>query len=355
MKTKTYLKRGLSTLVVLVFAYVLAFPNGVPLARAAALTTVKDTLSTVTTGIGANHTFVFTTPTGVGAGETITITFPASFASGLNSVDFADMDLVDDSTDITLGASASGATWGATVATRTVTFTSASGTIGAASVITVRIGTHAVTGVTGDTQITNPAAADNLVISVTAGTSDSGTLAISIIADSSVNVTATVASQLSFSISDVAIGFGPLDVANERYATSDALGAGTDSADAFTMSVATNGAGGYAITYNGPTLTSLGGPTISAAAFTGDADGTNGAEQFAMSAAVNSGNGSIASGYAHTGPDWKFVASTTDQIASYGTPTGTSVIGVRFISNIAATTESGSYSTDITYVATGTF
>jgi hypothetical protein len=186
---------------------------------------------------------------------------------------------------------------------------------------------------------------------------DSGSLALDFVTDDSVNVSATVDAQISFTISDTAIGFGPLAVANVRYATADATGSDTDSAAAHTMAVATNAATGYAVTYNGPTLTS-GANTIDVAAITNDADGTAGAEQFAMGFST-SGDATITAAYDHNAVagsrDWAFVASTTTSIASEIAPTATETISAFYLANIAATTQPGTYQTDITYIATGTF
>ncbi len=63
-----------------------------PLANAAALANVSDTLSSQTINASANHTVVFRTPTGAGDNtDTITLTFPAGF--NMNALDFADIDL----------------------------------------------------------------------------------------------------------------------------------------------------------------------------------------------------------------------------------------------------------------------
>jgi hypothetical protein len=120
------------------------------------------------------------------------------------------------------------------------------------------------------------------------------------------------------------------------------------------MAIATNAQSGWAISYNGPTLTSSGN-TISVATITGDSDGTPGAEQFGISASTN-GNATITSGYARgTNTDWNFVASTVSTLVSETASTDTETISVSYLANIAATTEAGSYTTDITYVATATF
>ncbi|MBU0597770.1 hypothetical protein KKF61_02095 [Patescibacteria group bacterium] len=334
--------------VLMVFAF--SFPAGI--ARAAALTNVKDTLSTLTASTAANHEIVFTTPTGVAAAETFTVTFPASFASGLNGIDFADID-VNDGGEKTLAAVCSDATWGAAVAVRTITFTSCTDTIDASDTVTIEIGLNAAAG---DTQIVNPVAANNLNIDIAGTMTDSGSLGISIIADDSVAVTAQVDPSITFTISDVAVGFGDLSASTGRWATT---GGGGDASEIMptaghTMTVATNADNGWAITYNGATLTS-GANTITVASIDEDSDGAPGSEEFGISASTDL-DATIASGYERDATaDFAFVAGTTTTLVSEIVPTATETITVSYLANIAGNTEAGNYSTAITYIATATF
>ncbi len=158
--------------------------------RAAELTNAKDTLSSQVAGTAANHIIRFTTPSGVGAGETITLTFASAFTMG--SVDVTDIDVQDDGSNIDLAAAASGSTWGVAVAGQVATITSGTGTIAAGSVITINIGTNALSGPTGDAQITNPATTGSHTISIGGTFGDSKQLAVAIVGSSSVTVGATV-------------------------------------------------------------------------------------------------------------------------------------------------------------------
>lgn len=324
-------------------------------ASAAAVTSLKDTLSRLKASTAANHTIQFTTPTGVAAGQTMTLTFGSGFT--MNAIDFADIDVTDDSVDLTLAATPSGATWGAALSGQVVTITSGTGTIAASSVIAIEIGTHATAGSTGDTQVTNPTAGGTTV--AIAGTfGDSGTLAISIIADEQVAVTATVDPTITFTVSDNAIGFGTLSSSTGRWATGDALGgnaSATTPTAAHTMTLATNAQSGWAITYSGATLTSGANTITDAATIDEDSDGTPGSEQFGLGASTD-GDATIATGYLRDGvADWDFVPSTTTTLVSESGETATETISVSYLANIAAITESGSYTTTITYIATGTF
>lgn len=327
-------------------------------AEAAQLTQLKDTLSTVKASTAANHTIQFVTATGVAAAGTITVAFPTGFA--MNTIDYVDMDLAEgDSgtcssagfTDKVLAASPSGGTWGAVLSSQTITFTSGTGTITAGRCVQIEVGLNAAGG---DTQVTNSSAGNDKKMDITAGVSDSASLAISIIANDVVAVTATVDPTLTFTIGDNAIGFGSLSSSAATWANGAATGSATDTS-AHNLTVATNAATGYVITYNGATLTN-GSYTINVVTVADDADGTPTTEQFGISFEGVGGDATIASGYSHlTVPDWKFIAGTTTTVVSETVPTATETISAYYLANISTTTEPGSYSTNITYIATGIF
>ncbi len=136
------------------------------------------------------------------------------------------------------------------------------------------------------------------------------------------------------------------------YANAGATGTGTDSAAAHTMVIVTNATSGYTLTYNGATLTS-GANTILVASSAGTG-GTPGSEQFGMST-VLTGTGTVTAAYNHATPLWTWVASTTTTLASSTGPTTSSSFDMRYLANIAGTTEAGAYSTTVTYLATGNF
>ncbi len=163
---------------------------------------------------------------------------------------------------------------------------------------------------------------------------------------------------ITFSISDTTIGFGALSAATGRWATGDLNGsnasAGSTPTAAHTMTITTNARSGYAITYSGATLTS-GGNTIDVASIDEDSDGTPGSEQYGLSVSTD-GNATIASGYLRdTAADFTWVASTTTTIVSETSSTATETISASYLGNISTVTEAGSYSTTVTYIASGTF
>lgn len=352
--------------IVLTLAFVISPFIHPKTARAAALTSLSDAMSSLKASTAANHEIKFVTPSGVDAGETIIMTFSADF-TGVTNIAFGDIDFAEGNssncttatfTDETLAASASGATWGADGdSATTVTLTSASGTIAAGVCVRIRIGTNAVVGATGSNQISNGAADDDDTIAMTGTFGDTGTITVDIITDDQVAVSATVAQSISFAISDNSIGFGSLSSSGPRFATSDATGSPTDSSEAHNLQVGTNASTGYTVTYNGATLTS-GLNTVSVASITNDEDGTTGSEQFAIATSTN-GDATIATGYDHNATpanrDWNFVASTTTTLASEIVPTATETLSMFYLANISALTEAGSYATTLTYNATANF
>ncbi|MBI4426672.1 MAG: hypothetical protein HY567_03780 [Candidatus Kerfeldbacteria bacterium] len=360
--------RGLAVLVVMA---VLVFMNApVPTAQAAAVTSLRDTLSRLKASTAANHTIELVTPTGVEAStDTITLTFASGWTLAAEAAVNFDLAVGDSGTcstatftDKTLALTAAAATWGVDVTGQVITFTAptdaASGEITAGRCVQIQAGSNATTGGTGSAStITNPTAGQTtMTIGGTFG--DSGTLAVRIIADEQVSVTATVDPTLTFTVDDNAIGFGSLSASTGRWATGDTTGgnasAGSTPTAAHTMTVATNAQSGYAITYNGATLTS-GANTVTVATISSDSDGTPGGEQFALSAST-SGDATIASGYARgANSSWNFVASTTTTLVSETGETDTETISVSYLGNISTITEAGSYTTTITYIATAVF
>ena len=160
---------------------------------------------------------------------------------------------------------------------------------------------------------------------------------------------------LVFSISDNTIGFGSITAVQAKYATGDTLGSSTDSADAHTISIATNASSGYSMTISGTTLTcsSCGGATITAIGGTATTSNV-GTEQFGTRLGVNSGTGSVISPY--NGANWALdTGAFPDAIATGSGDSVTTVFGARYITNTNTVTDVGSYSAVITYTVTATF
>lgn len=350
----------------LLFSFVLVFFAST--AQAAGVTNFSDTLTRIKASTAANHEIFFVTPTGLSSGQNLTLTFTTF--TGVSSLTEDDIDIATGSTGVcssatyteqtTVPSGATASQWNVTAAGSVITFTSggASATIAAAKCVRIRIGTNATNSGTGSLQISSGSAASAHTVAVGGSFGDAGTVDIDIIADDQVVITATVNPTITFTIDDNAIGFGALSSSTGRWATGDATGGnatgGSTPTAANVFTVATNAASGYAITYNGATLTA-GANTITAASISSDSDGTPGSEQFALSAST-SGDATIASGYARgTNSTWNFVPSTTTTLVSETVPTATETISISYLANISGLTEAGSYSTTLNYIATANF
>lgn len=126
------------------------------------------------------------------------------------------------------------------------------------------------------------------------------------------------------------------------------------------LAASTNASSGYTITVNGATLTS-GSNTITALSSGGTS--TVGTKQFGLnlvsnttpsvgSAASGTGTATAATGYA-TSNNFRFVTGET--IASVGGPSNANTFTVSYIANIDGLTPAGSYTSNLTYIATANF
>ncbi len=336
-------------------------------AQSANIFELQPILTRLSDGTATNLELYFMSPTGITAGGSFTVTFvgfsmPSSSPTGLNADDidysvntavgtcdgsFADRNIQD--------GAPSGATWGVSTSSNSITLTSAGGVIAAERCVHFELGTNATAAATGDSQLITGGPATIHTISVSTSTGDSGTSTIDIIDNDQVVISATVDPTITFTISDNAIGFGTLTSGGPRYATYDGAGSGSATA-AHNLTIATNASSGFSITYSGSTLTS-GANTISVATIVNDTDGTAGTEQFAISGSSTAAVRET-SGYNYnfgTNPDWNFVAGTATQFASSTNATSTQFIDVYYLANIAGSTEAGTYQTTINYIATGNF
>ncbi len=133
-------------------------------------------------------------------------------------------------------------------------------------------------------------------------------------------------------------------------------GTGTSS-----MTVSTNAATGYSVSYSGATLTS-GSDTITAMAAQGAS--TVNSKQFGINMMANAtpavgvavsgtGSGTPKTGY-DTANQYKF-NNAGDVIAGASLATNTNTFTTSYIANMDGSTKAGSYSTILTYTATGNF
>lgn len=156
---------------------------------------------------------------------------------------------------------------------------------------------------------------------------------------------------LTFSISDNTVGFGTANAGTSRYATGDTNGSASE-VEAHTLSISSNAENGYSLTVYGPTLTS-GANTITAIG------GINtlpnpGTEQFGLRMTASGGSGTVSAPYAAAGFAYDG-ASSPDEVASTSGLSAVTVYSIRYLLDIAATTDVGSYATDLTYIVTSNF
>ncbi|MFA6953844.1 MAG: hypothetical protein WC270_04670 [Patescibacteria group bacterium] len=352
------------SVILAMLAMVFAFSIPAKTTKAAALTGLKDTASRLEQGIQGTHSFAFTTTDELSATETIKILFdsPADSFTLDGTIVATDFSALTGIAVVDNIAACSG-TASEVYPTVITANDDESYTLTVCTGDTVAGGAIAFT--IDNNEITNPAAAGVYVIDVstTATTPDSGSLALAIIADDTVSVTATVDPSVTFSISDVAIGFGVLDATNDCWA----LGVPPAACDtvypptaAHTFSLGTNATDGVALTYSGATLTNLAADTITVATVAGDTSdpvGTPNTEQFAIGFDDNAATYTFAdtAAYDQSLGNYKFVAGATTPILSIAGPVAATSIDAHYLANISAATESGAYSTSITYIATGTF
>jgi len=366
MATKIQLKNLLTSLTS--FITILAIVLGasivhVELAYAAALTTLSDNMSSVKVSALSDHTFQFVTPTGVSAGQTVAITFPAGWSVGnlaTTSVDFATSTSAACSGfgQALVSNSPSGLTWGVATTTTSITFTSGTATIPANRCIQISVGSNASFQGTGTTTITNPSSATSSILMIGGTMADSGTITVNIITDDTVSVSATVQQALTFTISTTTIYFGSLNSGSIKFASSTNVAGDTLENIAHTIAVSTNAPSGYTLSVRGQTLTSQQNPLNTITAIGSPAASSSpGSEQFGMRATVAGGTGatvdptfSAATSYGYDG------TATTSAIFATGTgATNANTYSIRYMANIAALTEAGTYVASIVYVTTANF
>jgi hypothetical protein len=360
-KNVTVSVTSLLTIMGLVFSISL---SQVEYTYSAALTTpISDTLSSIKINALADHTIQFVTPSGLSAGQDISITFPAQFTMGtfsVNNIDFGTSTSASCSSfnQETLAASPSGATYGVSQSGQVITITSGTATIPPNRCVQIKIGSNATFGATGVTQITNPSSANFYAITIGGTFGDTGSITTHIIDDDMVALTGTVSQSLTFSISTSTLYFGILSSGAAKYASSTNTAGDTTETIAHTLSVSTNAPSGFALTVRGQTLTSQqnSANTISAIGGTA-ASSTPGTEQFGIRATESGGVGTAVSsqfGYS-TSYAYDATATTSSVLATGSGSTPTSIYSLRYVTNIAAITEAGTYAAGLTYVATANF
>lgn len=233
------------------FALIL-WAMGVPslrFAEAAAITDFSDTLSTSEPSVAANHTIEFVSPNTIGgvASQGIVLTFEAG-SFDLSTIGEEDIDLLEDGVAESIGG-------GWSVATTSNTISILSGgiaSIAAGATTTVLIGLHATNDGSPDSQITNPTAGSYDIDVATQAGADSGSTKVAIV--DTVQVTASVATEFTFTVTGVASG-ATVNVADTTGGTTTAteiafgeLEADTASTAAQDLQVVSNASNGFVVT-----------------------------------------------------------------------------------------------------------
>ena len=329
-----------------------------------ALNTLSDTQSTLKAGQPSDHTIQFVTPSGVASGQSISITLPSGYATGTFAIanfDFAtstsaSCSLFSDA--LVQSGAASGVTWGVTVATSTIYITSGTAVIPANRCIQVRIGGNAIFGGTGTSTLVNPVTPGAYVITFGGSFGDTGYVTEYIVPDDAVLLSGTVNQSLTFTVSTSTIFFGILGAGGARFASSTNTAGDTAETIAHTLAVGTNAPSGFTLSVRGQTLTSQqnAANTIDYIGATA-ASSTPGTEQFGLRTTESGGVGVTLN------PPFLFATSygysstaTTSAIVATGIgSTPTSTFAVRYVANIGAVTEAGTYTASLVYVATANF
>lgn len=363
MLKRKYISICTSLFFVLVVIFSLPF-SGIEHVIAAALSSMSDAQSSIKINTLSDHTIQFVTPTGIAAGQNFTINFPVGWNLGSINASSTDFSTSTSATCSGFGdaliknGAASGITWGVSTTSQSITITSGTAVVPANRCIQIKLGTNSVFQGTGTAQITNPSSATTSVIFINGTFGDNGTITTNIITDDTVAVTATVAQSFTFSISTSTIFFGALSVGDDKYASSTNPLGDSNETIAHSLAVSTNAPSGYTITIRGQTLTSQqsASSTITAIGST-VASSTLASEQFGIRATASGGTGStIDPTYsAATSFGYDATATTSALFATGSGATNTTTYSLRYVANVSALTEAGTYVANVVYVATANF
>jgi hypothetical protein len=198
-----------------------------------------------------------------------------------------------------------------------------------------------------DTVIGSISSADN----AHAGTSTAYTLKV---CGSASNVAPL--QSISFNLSTNLAYFGDLVSTGARYASSTDAGGSSSEVEAHTFSVGTNAVSGYNVYVQGQTLTSLQNSANTINAIGGTNTGSIvGTEQFGLRIATTTGTGLVTTPYDGSGFAYAATATTSSQVASGAGDSVITTFSVRYLTNIAGISKSGSYVANLVYVAVANF
>lgn len=340
MRIKAYLIK-INTFVVILALVLLFLP--IKPAQAGEYENEKDVLTRLKASTLSSHDFTFDLSSGTAfdAGETITIDFGedssyfvvAGASSAAADFDFNDgtervIFNVGASTDCTGSSGVNDISVGINDTTGIVTFLACPSFTSSAAAATIDIEYGTAAG--GTNRVTNPTAGNDIPIYLAGTVGDSGSVAISIIADDQVSVTATVDPVITFSISSSSCALGTLSTASV-------------SSCYYSVTTTTNAEDGYSTTIVEDGNLRDGSNDIDDVA---DGTVTAGAEEY---------------GIGLTGTDRSFtdhqaITTTALTIAQDVTgPISSQVVTVGHHAAISTSTVAGIYSHIVTLISTGTF
>jgi hypothetical protein len=295
----------------------------VPLVTAAPLSLLSDTMTRLKISQTSDHTIKLTTPSGITTGQTVTLTFPStSFTMGGTL------------TGVTINGSAvTSATWSAPTLTITASGTS---TVAPGGVATIVI---------PNAQITNPSTEGTYIIEIGGTFGDTGRIAVAIITDDQIPVTAAVNPTISLTVANTILALGILD-------------SGSISTTGYNnITVGTNGSGGYSVTVKGqgnntnPGLYNSGANKLIPSSTATLAAGTEG-----YGGQCNKISGDGVCNIATAGENVTGLAISPVTFASYGSkPVGTDTFQIRVKAAVSTATDAGSYADTLTIIGTANF
>jgi len=329
------------------------------IAMAGTISAAYDQMSNQNVSAYSTHTIKFRTPSALTTnGNTIVIAFPSDFdftGSVVGDITLKDgvsagienTETVQSSAGVSIyGAAFTDGACSGKKCTLTITVPT-SGTYNILANYFVTI------GYTTSAHCKNATTAGSKSVTITTS-SDSGSINVPIISNSTVTLDAAVAPTLSFSNDQTALHFGTLSASAVQYANTTA-GSGSDVVGN-TFTISTNATSGYTLAYNATATLTSGTNTIAAATITNDADGTPGTAQFAMSAVYSGTLSNLVTAYQHaTGNgNWKFDTAGATMLTN-GSAANAETVAMHYLANISNVTPAGLYSQTNTWVATANF
>jgi hypothetical protein len=328
--------------------------------QAAALVTLSDTLTRLDNSVVSSHDILFTLPAAETFDATQTITYDFDEDAGtpkwavdgagtvVGDLDFNDgteRTVVDVDGDCTGHAGADDVVIGINDATGVVTVTACGSmtSSGAAATVNLEYGTAAG----GTNRVTNPAATGSTVLAIDhASGTNTGSLAVPIMTDDQVTVSATVDPSITSALSATTCTLGTLVTSAINTCN-------------YTNTVTTNAGSGYSSTIvEDGDLRTAGADTIDDE--TGDSDVDQGTEEYGVSSNDTTGAQDIVDtdGSGCDGTDPEAASAITGTAQEYADNTGavsSEVTTLCHAASIIGTTPAGSYSHIVTHITTGTF